>query len=756
MRPQLTSLLIAAATVGLGGLSLLHAAPMQRAELTRAHNEVLIQPADKESRAARIGDVVQGSTAVRTGAKSRAELRFTDETLTRLGANSQFSFRTGTRNLSLDNGVLFLQVPKGAGGASIQTAAVTAAVSGTTIMMEYVKGKVIKIIIIEGTLDMFFPERPKEFITLKAGQMIMMHPDAKKFPNPVEVDLAKLLASSDLAGGDDKFPINDTVNIAAMQEALKSQKQEINKGQLVRTNLVIPGRGNQVYALTADATMALRADGQIAGFRLENAPPVPRPNPHDGPVRPNVPDIPELPEFPNFPVFELPVFLSGRWAFNSDMIIDPSTTSISSPPLQGKGVGFSVDETGGLPPWFSALVPGASTGATTPGAWNMYLLETIAFSGTPTVVGNPTSHLFFYTLNDITVDSHLNPPFSGIWNLDGAQSWTFLSTGNIDLSNPAFVVTGANSSLSFLSSGLSTDIRLGGSLLLGQGSLQLFSTGDTQFLQGSTFAMGNLYSLSLGKVDVAGTNGAAFESITVDATGDVNVSNSNLASGVGAILATTNSNDLNALLAGTGSGGQIQIKSSTGNVQLSGATILSATGDAGEIDILAANGAVTMTGAANDTPSIEIDADTNVSIQSLGGSRARVSMAGVKVSGQDVKIQASGQQALVDIKDSEISAIRSSRIFAEGSGSVLQFGGYTKLSGETVRLAGQTVRVAHAGVVDAREVGQLGIHADSHQYTIGASAPTAPGAFGVVSPGANTRVIQTNYAGRLTPLPTAP
>ena len=73
--------------------------------------------------------------AVRTGIESRAELTFTDQTLARLGANTIFSFDKGTRNLELGGGVMLLRVPKDAGGAQINTAAVTAAITGTTVML---------------------------------------------------------------------------------------------------------------------------------------------------------------------------------------------------------------------------------------------------------------------------------------------------------------------------------------------------------------------------------------------------------------------------------------------------------------------------------------------------------------------------------------------------------------------------------------------------------------------------------------------
>lgn len=86
----------------------------------------------KGERAAEVRDVVAGTSSVKTGIKSRAELLFQDKTLSRLGANTVFSFDEGTRDLELEHGTMLLQVPKGVGSARIRTAAETAAITGTT------------------------------------------------------------------------------------------------------------------------------------------------------------------------------------------------------------------------------------------------------------------------------------------------------------------------------------------------------------------------------------------------------------------------------------------------------------------------------------------------------------------------------------------------------------------------------------------------------------------------------------------------
>ena len=91
----------------------------------------LFRPA-ASAKQAKIGDTVAGKTSLQTGRRSRSELRFQDDTITRLGSNSIFSFERGARDLRLEQGTILLTVPKNAGGARIRTATVIAAVTMKT------------------------------------------------------------------------------------------------------------------------------------------------------------------------------------------------------------------------------------------------------------------------------------------------------------------------------------------------------------------------------------------------------------------------------------------------------------------------------------------------------------------------------------------------------------------------------------------------------------------------------------------------
>jgi hypothetical protein len=228
------------------------AAQLEEARVSQVIRDVKILPKQAAARPARISDEVRDGSAVRTGVESRAELTFTDQTLARLGANTIFTFNEGTRNLELGGGAMLLRVPKNAGGAQINTAAVTAAITGTTIMLEYHHDAFIKFIVLEGTGRVFRNDRVGESVLVKAGQMLIASPKGTILPNPVDVDIARLKKTSALLSKDFKpIPSNDLI----VQE-IKVQEKEKAEQALLDTNLVVFGGGT---AVTLVGTLDQRA-----------------------------------------------------------------------------------------------------------------------------------------------------------------------------------------------------------------------------------------------------------------------------------------------------------------------------------------------------------------------------------------------------------------------------------------------------------------------------------------------------------------
>jgi mannose-6-phosphate isomerase-like protein (cupin superfamily) len=243
---------------------------LEEARVSQVIRDVKILPRQAAARPARISDEVRDGSAVRTGVESRAELTFTDQTLARLGANTIFTFNEGTRNLELGGGAMLLRVPKNAGGAQINTAAVTAAITGTTVMLEYHANAFIKFIVLEGTGRVFRNDRVGESVLVNAGQMLIVSPKGVTLPNPVDVDIARLKKTSALLSKDFKpIPSNDLIT-----HEIKVQEKQKAEQALLDTNLVIFGGGTAVTLVnTLDQRAAVTNTTTGVGAVTEPTPP---------------------------------------------------------------------------------------------------------------------------------------------------------------------------------------------------------------------------------------------------------------------------------------------------------------------------------------------------------------------------------------------------------------------------------------------------------------------------------------------------
>ncbi len=241
------------------------AGPLQQAEIHRIINDVrLVNPRNASAQPAKLRDIIKDDLAVRTGVQSRAELLFQDDTLTRLGADALFSFKAGTRDMVLDRGTMLLQVPKGLGGARIQTAAVTAAITGTTIMMENIPGDHVKVLVLEGSLRLSMNGRWGESVVLTPGKMVIVGVKDRNMPKPVSVDLAKLVKTSALIDpekfrGSAKMNIEPLPSMGLIEKEIAIQTRAKSKSRLAETNLLIQGDGTQVVVANKETMAALEA-----------------------------------------------------------------------------------------------------------------------------------------------------------------------------------------------------------------------------------------------------------------------------------------------------------------------------------------------------------------------------------------------------------------------------------------------------------------------------------------------------------------
>ena len=178
-----------------GAERLVAADQLQQARVSQVIQDVRVLETHGGPRAAAVNDKVTQGMGVRTGVESRAELTFTDLTLTRLGANTVFSFKQGAREIDLTSGAVLLQIPPDAPAVKVSTSAVTAAITGGTAL--FAKGPPTKFMVLEG-IGRFYPTgHPERAATINGGEMMTMTADGR-MTKPEKFDVKLVLKTSRL------------------------------------------------------------------------------------------------------------------------------------------------------------------------------------------------------------------------------------------------------------------------------------------------------------------------------------------------------------------------------------------------------------------------------------------------------------------------------------------------------------------------------------------------------------------------------
>jgi hypothetical protein len=199
-----SSTIAALISIAVSAVSAVHAAPLTGARITHIVNDVRTIEGANPPRPARLHEMVAPGAAVRTGIDSRSELLFTDQTITRLGANTHFTVNEGSREVSLRQGTILVQLPKGSGGAKIQTAAITAAISGSTVLFEHGKN-FTTIWVIEVKHPLFLTlnsDKTRKKTPVTSGFWVRLPNDATVIPEPREFDVAEFVRKSILFNGE--------------------------------------------------------------------------------------------------------------------------------------------------------------------------------------------------------------------------------------------------------------------------------------------------------------------------------------------------------------------------------------------------------------------------------------------------------------------------------------------------------------------------------------------------------------------------
>jgi hypothetical protein len=198
------------------------------ARVTQLLREVSLLPSDAPARRAILNDTVTENTAVKTGGESRAELTFVDLTISRLGANTLYRFKKSGRQVDLNAGATLLRVPKGSGGATILSSAVTVAITGTTLIFENVRGGASRLTVLEGTARLTLVRARDQQRSVASGESLEVPAGAVRLGDPKQIDLAALMKTSPLIVGFRPLPSLNLINNAIRQQ---QQRGPVNQNQ---------------------------------------------------------------------------------------------------------------------------------------------------------------------------------------------------------------------------------------------------------------------------------------------------------------------------------------------------------------------------------------------------------------------------------------------------------------------------------------------------------------------------------------------
>jgi len=215
----------------------LGAADLRESTLVQVVNDVKVAPPQAAEKEAKVNDTVRAPEKVRTGAKSRAELKAADNTLTRIGANTVFSFEQSGRVLNLEKGSVLFHSPAGRGGGTIKSAGASAAVLGTTLIVAATQDGGFKCILLEGKGTITLPNG--KTLRLEAGDMVYVPPGAQDFGAVVKIDLARLVEGSQLVNG---FA-NPLPTLGDIHYDIAKQRIALISGTYEETGLLVGGVG---------------------------------------------------------------------------------------------------------------------------------------------------------------------------------------------------------------------------------------------------------------------------------------------------------------------------------------------------------------------------------------------------------------------------------------------------------------------------------------------------------------------------------
>ncbi|MEL7354321.1 MAG: FecR domain-containing protein [Cyanobacteria bacterium P01_A01_bin.116] len=200
--------------------------PLEWARVDFLRNRVQLIPSQEKARRARISDILGIGDSLRTARSSRAELRFSDGSLARIGERATFRFTPNTRNFQLNNGTVLLLIPPERGRTTIQTPNAVTGIQGSALFVRYISDTDTTIV---GALTnnpngpmVLFNRDGTEQQALRANEIGVIQGD--QITQLYEFDSALFWQSSGLADG---FNINDRSSTGS--DELDAVREEIRE-----------------------------------------------------------------------------------------------------------------------------------------------------------------------------------------------------------------------------------------------------------------------------------------------------------------------------------------------------------------------------------------------------------------------------------------------------------------------------------------------------------------------------------------------
>ena len=209
------------------GCLIAHAAtPLTESVFTEIVNDAKVVTASSRATApARTNELFKAPDLVRTGPASRVELTAADNTITRIGANTVFTFESSGRTIDLEKGSILFHSPPGKGGGTIKHSGASAAVLGTTILAAILTDGSFKVMVLEGRCQVTLHDGST--LVLEAGQFVVIPPDENSFGRGIlNFNIGQLVSRLLLIQG---FS-NPLASLSKINDAIQEQNTTIANG----------------------------------------------------------------------------------------------------------------------------------------------------------------------------------------------------------------------------------------------------------------------------------------------------------------------------------------------------------------------------------------------------------------------------------------------------------------------------------------------------------------------------------------------